>query len=161
MRSILSSVVLCLLTSLVAAQTDDAPRAPTDSAYDMPLMEILEAADQLRGNGLATRRLLEGDIFSVNVRHIEGAETALQHGRITEVWVVREGLAVLATGGSIVNAENGAGPGDLRGTAIEGGDERVIKAGDVIFIPAGIPHGIKESESIVYLNIRFELRDPD
>ena len=121
----------------------------------------MEAASQLRDNGLATNRLLEGGIFSINVRHIQGAETALQHGSITEVWVVREGLAVLSTGGTIVDREAGAGPGDFRGSAVEGGVERIIKAGDLVYIPAGVPHGIKETESIVYLNIRFELREPD
>lgn len=154
-------VFLFFYSSVAQAQTAGAPIAPTDQAADIPLIEILEAASQLRDNGLATYRLLEGGIFSINVRHIQGAETALQHGSITEVWVVREGIATLSTGGRIVDAEAGAGPGDYSGSAIEGGVERIIKAGDLVFIPTGVPHGIKETESIVYLNIRFELRDPD
>lgn len=153
--------VLFFFCSAAHAQTADAPIAPTGQAADIPLIEILEAASQLRDNGLATNRLLEGGIFSINVRHIQGAETALQHGRITEVWVIREGIAVLSTGGRIVDAEAGVEPGDYRGSAIEGGVERIIKAGDLVYIPTGVPHGIKETESIVYLNIRFELRDPD
>jgi len=157
----LSICVLLLYTNLAAAQTANAPPAPTEQAADIPLLEILQAASQLRDNGLATNRLLEGGIFSINVRHIQGAETALQHGAITEVWVVREGIAVLSTGGSIVDEEAGPGPGDLRGSGIEGGVERTIKAGDIVYIPTGVPHGIKQTESIVYLNIRFELRAPD
>lgn len=153
--------VLALVSSSVSGQTANAPPAPIDEAADIPLIEILEAASQLRDNGLATKRLLEGGIFSINVRHIQGAETALQHGNISEVWVVREGIAVLATGGTIVDAEAGPAPGDLRGSSIEGGVERTIKAGDLVYIPTGVPHGIKETESIVYLNIRFELREPD
>ncbi len=153
--------VLLLSSTLAQAQTAGAPPAPTERAADIPLIEILEAASQLRDNGLATNRLLEGGIFSINVRHIQGAETALQHGRITEVWVVREGIAVLSTGGRIVDSVAGAGPGDFRGSAIEGGVERTIKAGDLVYIPTGVPHGIKETESIVYLNIRFELREAD
>ena len=143
------------------AQTLDAPTAPTGEAKDIPFIEILEAASQLRDNGLATNRLLEGGIFSINVRHIQGAETALQHGNITEVWVIREGIAVLSTGGRILDPQAGSGPGDFRGSAIEGGVERTIKAGDLVYIPPGVPHGIKETESIVYLNIRFELRETD
>jgi mannose-6-phosphate isomerase-like protein (cupin superfamily) len=157
-------LILCALflySSLGNDQTTNAPAAPTGQAADISLIEILEAASQLRNNGLATNRLLEGGILSINVRHIQGAETALQHGNITEVWVVREGLAVLSTGGTIVDREAGAGPGDFRGSAIQGGFERTIKAGDLVYIPTGVPHGIKETESIVYLNIRFELREPD
>jgi len=135
--------------------------APEDRSIDISLEEILMATSQLRDNGLATNRVLEGGIFSINVRHIQGAETILQHGSITEIWVVREGIGTVVTGGTIIDPEPGAGPGDFRGRAIEGGDERVIKAGDLVFIPTGVPHGIKETESIVYLNIRFELRDSD
>jgi len=162
MKNSLPLLGLLLLFSMQGyGQTANAPPAPVDEAADIPLIEILEAASQLRNNGLATNRLLEGGIFSINVRHIQGAETALQHGSISEVWVVREGLAVLATGGTIVDAVAGAGPGDFSGSSIEGGVERTIKAGDLVYIPTGVPHGIKETESIVYLNIRFELRDPD
>ena len=163
MKIILKLLGFMLITFTVTAQaqTAGAPIAPSDRAVDIPLIEILEAASQLRADGLPTRRMLEGGIFSINVRHIQGAETALQHARISEVWVVREGMAVLSTGGTIVNPVAGAGPGDLRGSAIEGGEERIIKAGDIVYIPVGIPHGIKESESVVYLNIRFELRETE
>jgi mannose-6-phosphate isomerase-like protein (cupin superfamily) len=152
---------LALVSMPILSQTADAPLAPTDQAVDIPLIQILEASSQLRGNGLATRRLLEGGIFSANVRHIQGAETALQHGKITEIWVIREGMAVLSTGGTLVDRQPGAASGDFSGSAISGGDERIIKTGDLVFIPPGVPHGIKETQSIVYLNIRFELRDPD
>ena len=33
--------------------------------------------------------------------------------------------------------------------------ERTVKVGDVIFIPAGIYHGMKETRSTTWLNIRF------
>lgn len=156
----ISLSLLCVSVSALA-QTAGAPLAPTDKAMDFSLADMEEAARYLAEQGIATRRLLEGGVFSVNVRHLEGAETALQHGRITEVWVIQEGSGILATGGTIVDAVAGAGPGDLSGSAIVGGLERVIKAGDLVFIPTGVPHGIKQSDSITYLNIRFEARDPD
>lgn len=141
------------------AQTENAPPAPKDRAADLSDALLDQAAKDLVARGLITQRMLEGGIFSINVRHIAGAETALSHGRITEVWVVREGAGVVATGGTLVNPTAGTGPGEFRGSAIRGGSERTIKAGDVVFIPPGVPHGIKESSSITYLNIRFELRD--
>ncbi len=94
----------------VLAQTDGAPKAPTDSAMDFSLAEMQRAASYLAEQGVPTRCLLEGGVFSVNVRHLEGSETALQHGRITEVWVIQEGSGILATGGTIVNAVGGGVP---------------------------------------------------
>lgn len=155
-------VVLCWLLAVQAsAQTAGAPRAPDDRAVDMSLAELEAAAQHLKDAGIATKRMLEGGIFSVNVRHIEGAETALQHGRISEVWVIREGSGIVATGGELVNPQAGSAPGEFSGSGIRGGHERLVQAGDVIFVPSGIPHGVKQTESLVYLNIRFELRDED
>jgi mannose-6-phosphate isomerase-like protein (cupin superfamily) len=56
---------------------------------------------------------------------------------------VRDGSATLVTGGAIVN------------NAIRDGVERLIKPGDVVFIPPGVPHMIRETTGISYLNIHF------
>lgn len=154
-------VAMMLLSTQAIAQTAGAPLAPKGSAVDMPLADLEAAAQHLKDAGISTKRMLEGGIFSVNVRHIQGAETALQHGRITEIWVIREGSGIVATGGELVDKEAGSSPGEFRGSAIRGGHERLIQAGDVVFVPPGVPHGIKQTDSIVYLNIRFELRDED
>jgi len=150
---------LALISPLAFAQTAGAPIAPKDRAVDLSEAELEDAAMQLSAQGILTKRMLEGGVFSVNVRHIEGSETALQHGRITEVWVVREGSGLLATGGTLVDPEPGSAPGEFRGSSITGGNERIVQAGDVVFIPPGVPHGMKETTSFTYLNIRFEARE--
>ena len=72
-----------------------------------------------------------------------------------------KGSGIVATGGELVDKIAGSGLGEFRGSVIRVGDERMIKAGDVVFVPPGVPHGINQTNSIVYLNIRFELRDED
>lgn len=158
-RSIHALVVLAATSGVALAQSaTTGPPAPKDKAMDMP-RELIEAvAREITAKGQITQRVLEGGTFSVNVRHIAGSETALQHGKIAEVWVVREGTGTVATGGALVDPQPGTGPGELRGSAIRGGVERTIKPGDLVFIPPGVPHGIKESASITYLNIRFEIK---
>ena len=39
--------------------------------------------------------------------------------------------------------------------SIRGGVERVVKPGDVVFIPPGVPHWISNTTDISYLNIHF------
>ncbi len=46
----------------------------SDERLDQAVRELIERK-------LITQRMLEGGVFSVNVRHISGAETTLQHGR--------------------------------------------------------------------------------
>ena len=80
------------------------------------------------------------------------------HPRTTDVYVVREGSGTLVTGGQIVD-EQGEPVDGTRGAAIRGGSERVIGVGDVIYIPpAGVPHGIRDTEGITWFNIRFDTR---
>ena len=59
------------------------------------------------------------------------------------------------TGGRIVD-ENREPVDGQRGPAIHGGVERVIEPGDLVFIPAGVPHGIRDSDGITWLSIRFD-----
>lgn len=151
-------LVLGMFAPVVSAQsTTTGPPAPKDRAMDMSRQMLETVAREIAAKGQITQRVLEGGTFSVNVRHIAGAETALQHGTIAEVWVVREGTGIVATGGSLVDQQPGAAAGEFRGSGIRGGTERTISPGDLVYIPPGVPHGIKQSTGITYLNIRFEI----
>jgi mannose-6-phosphate isomerase-like protein (cupin superfamily) len=56
-------------------------------------------------------------------------------------------------------ARNGT-PGDLAGTAIEGGHQQAVKTGDVILVPAGVAHHwLKVDQPVVYLDIKFPKAD--
>ncbi len=53
-------------------------------------------------------------------------------------------------------AANPGGPHDGSGTAVAGGRIQVVKAGDVILVPAGVPHHwVKVDEPVVYLDIKY------
>jgi mannose-6-phosphate isomerase-like protein (cupin superfamily) len=91
---------------------------------------------------------------------------AAVHFKVTEIYHVIDGAGTLVTGGTMVNAKTRPpdstavkledGPG-ASGTAIQGGVSRRIKAGDVVIIPAGVPHWFSEIEgSITYLVVRVD-----
>ncbi len=121
--------------------------APLDRAVDFPRDDLIARFRQMSTEGIRTMRLLEGGEYNVNIRHVENVtpETfvTLVHPDTIDVWVVQEGSGTLLTGG------------EKDGDRQIGGDERFISAGDLIFIPAGVPHGMKETDSITWLNIRF------
>ena len=49
------------------------------------------------------------------------------------------------------------GDGRIDGGKIVGGQSHALKAGDVEFIPAGVPHGVSGVQgSITWLNIRWD-----
>jgi hypothetical protein len=61
------------------------------------------------------------------------------HEKWADLMFVQTGEATLLLGGKIVNPRTGA-PGEIRGTTSEGGVKKVIRAGDVVEVPAGMPH---------------------
>lgn len=61
------------------------------------------------------------------------------HADETDLMYVISGTATLVTGG-LVSSPKATGPAEVRGTAITEGTERKLAAGDVLVIPAGVPH---------------------
>ena len=65
-----------------------------------------------------------------------------------------EGDATFVTGGTMVGGKS-TGPGQLRGTGIDGGQTMQLKKGDVVLVPAGTPHWFKEvPKSVVYYTVK-------
>ena len=76
------------------------------------------------------------------------------HEKETDIFYVVEGDATLVTGGTMAGGRQ-TGPGQMRGTDVQGGQTQHLKKGDVVVIPAGIPHWFKEvSPTINYLTVK-------
>ena len=71
-----------------------------------------------------------------------GTGQAEYHETQADVFVVETGEATLVFGGKLVDAKNTA-PHEMRGPSIEGGEERKLAPGDVVSIPAKLPHWVK------------------
>ena len=76
------------------------------------------------------------------------------HEKETDILYIVEGDATFVTGGTMVGGRQ-TGPGQLRGTDVQGGQSQKLKKGDIVVIPAGIPHWFKEvSPTVNYLTIK-------
>ena len=93
----------------------------------------------------------------------------ITHDHQTETYVIVSGGGTLVTGGHIVNGRKSAPDSDvtkvLNGPSctgiIAGNDvvKRVVKAGDIVIIPANVPHGWTDiADHVDYLSVR---PDPD
>jgi mannose-6-phosphate isomerase-like protein (cupin superfamily) len=81
--------------------------------------------------------------FMVHASRREKAGVAEVHALDADVIHVLDGTATLVTGGTIDEARE-VEPNELRGPSISGGDSRTLASGDVIVIPAGMPHWFRE-----------------
>lgn len=73
------------------------------------------------------------------------------HQNMADVIVVLEGQGVLISGGSMVNGKTSA-PNEVRGDGVQGGTRVAMKVGDILHVPAGIPHQVilEPGNSILY-----------
>ena len=97
------------------------------------------AADQVaKGGSLATAPNL-----SITVAHRAEPGMVEVHDKETDTFYVLDGSATIVTGGTMVGGSV-TGPGQHRGTDITGGQAQRLAKGDVMVIPAGVPHWFKE-----------------
>lgn len=81
------------------------------------------------------------------------------HDRWTDVTVVQAGRGTLLSGGHVSGSRLEA-PGEHRGGTIVSGTPRPVGAGDLMIIPAGVPHQymIAPGDSLRYLTVK--VREP-
>lgn len=91
---------------------------------------------------------------------------AITHSKVTEAFYVVSGSGTLVTGLTVDNdrafppetefVRLAVGPSS--GGVFKGGDRRALAAGDVVIVPAGMPHGFDDiTDHLTYLSIRPDL----
>ena len=90
--------------------------------------------------------LFETGNYKVHASRREASGQVEVHEHETDVFYVVEGSATFVTGGDVTEPEVVA-PGEIRGSAIRGGETRRLKRGDVIVVPRGVPHWFKEADN--------------
>ena len=91
---------------------------------------------------------------SWSLAHREKSGVVESHGTRTIVMIVQSGEATLVVGNDIVDAKNSS-PTEVRGSSIRNGIERKVSAGDVINMPAGLPHQflLEPGKQITYIDV--------
>ena len=80
-----------------------------------------------------------------------------QHDNIVDVVMVQSGEGTLQLGGEMIGRRAGSGAGEFVGTRLEGGTRHPLGTGDVVHIPAGIPHSflVPKGGHITYVLVKF------
>lgn len=73
-----------------------------------------------------------------------GLGTVEVHPHDTDIFYVTEGGATIVTGGTPVNPKKAAN-GEVTAEKISGGVTRQLTKGDVLVVPAGVPHWFTET----------------
>jgi mannose-6-phosphate isomerase-like protein (cupin superfamily) len=76
------------------------------------------------------------------VAHREGSGVAEWHEKEADVMFISAGNVTIVYGGTMVDGKT-TEPGEMRGPSIRGGTEVALGPGDVLHIPAKVPHQMK------------------
>ena len=76
------------------------------------------------------------------IAHREGSGLSEIHDAQADIMVISKGEITMVYGGTIVDGKTTA-PGETRGSGIKGGTEVKLGAGDILHIPAKVPHQMK------------------
>ena len=106
---------------------------------------------------IATKHLADfpNDMFMLSRREADGIVE--WHENQADIFFVQSGTATLLVGGTMVGGE-GVEPHEKRNGKIEGGVRRTLSPGDVIRIPAKVPHQIllDGSKGFTYLVVKVK-----
>lgn len=84
-----------------------------------------------------------GENYMVHASRREKPGLAEVHDLDTDIIYVLDGTATVVTGGKAVDVKT-IEPNEHRGTAIDGGETRQLKKGDLLIVPKGTPHWFKQ-----------------
>ena len=87
--------------------------------------------------------------ISANVRIVLPGDAPATHMETADLWLVTAGEAIARTDGEIVD-ENGA-------KSIRNGVARTVHAGDVLYVPPGVPHHFTDMKGFRAWLIRFDV----
>ena len=118
-----------------------------------------ELSSKIDDQGFAWYSLADYDNHLLGISHREKDGSAELHQTQTDVMIVQEGTATLIVGGTMLNAKE-VKPNEVRGSGIQGGEEKQVGPGDIIHIPAKIPHQlkIKSGEKFTYLVMKVDIK---
>ncbi|MGY1672672.1 heme-binding protein [Geodermatophilus sp. SYSU D00710] len=114
---------------------------------DAVLVPAPEVEERFRSGGL----LVDTARYQVDAGRRTAPGAVEYHAAVVDVMRVVQGRATVVTGGTMRSAHE-VGPGELRAEALDGGTAHDLGEGDVLVVPAGVPHQFVDvSDPFLYL----------
>ena len=124
--------------------------------------QMIEQTQQLTAkaqgpSGTASAKLSEypNHYTMIALRHKDGG--AEIHANFADFFLIVQGSATLVTGGTVEGGKEQS-PGEIRGGVVRNGTSMTLNPGDVVHIPATVPHQmlVPEGSTFIYFVIKVK-----
>ena len=130
---------LVISTTFLVALAFPAERDDKVDIYTARDLQRMAQVLQVRSGTYADKNLARyGNHYLLLIKRKESGSSEL-HEHEADIFLVQSGEATILTGGKMVGGHT-TKAGEIRGNGIDGGTRHQLGAGDVIHIPAGVPH---------------------
>jgi len=117
---------------------------PTDQAAIFSTADLQKKYGEMEAAKAGAWRIVDGGTRTVNIRI--GTNDAPQvHPMTVEFWVIMRGTGTVTTGGKLVEGK------------IVGGKDTTVGPGDVVYVPATVPHGLTAAQPVTYVTTRYDI----
>ncbi len=134
-------IAALLFTSVVALPAGDPAGFHIWKSSDIAA-KGKELSAKLDANKVASAVLDTVGNRTFMIAHREGSGQAEWHEKQADIIMIQSGAVTMVYGGEVADGKTTA-PGEIRGASIKGGTEALLGPGDVLHIPAKIPHMMK------------------
>lgn len=134
----ITNAMFALLAVAAPAAVLSGDKALVIPAHDLQA-QLTELAPQAKATGSSGSTLASyGNLaLKLSVRTSSGG--AEIHAHYDDLMIVEQGSATLITGGTVIDAKQES-DGETKGTGITNGKSQALAVGDVVIVPAGVPH---------------------
>jgi mannose-6-phosphate isomerase-like protein (cupin superfamily) len=150
--------VSTLLALTAAAAIAQSPKSADIFTADQIKQQFAKAVQQsaTKGSGGGVLADYGSHNLRISTRTSDGG--AEIHAHFADVFYVTAGYATLVTGGTVVDAITKA-DGETIGKSVQNGASRKVGPGDLIHIPAGVPHQLLISKGTVFNYLVVKVRE--
>jgi mannose-6-phosphate isomerase-like protein (cupin superfamily) len=152
---VLGGAVLLCAPGFARAQSPAALPPMSNAVQILPATRLAALSDSLPPGLIRSVQIgrFPGLANALNTRDTSGVHE--RHEDFTDIFVIQKGSARLLYGGT-AEGEKLTSPGEWRGGTIRGGTQSEVRPGDIVVIPAGIPHQfvLNAGERVAYLSFK-------
>ena len=152
------TVALAAIPALAQAPTPTPEHAAQVFTADQIHQQFTQAVQQAATKGSGGGVLADYGSHNLRISTRTSDGGAEVHAHFADVFYVTEGHATLVTGGTVIDPAD-HGNGETLGKSLQNGSSQQIGPGDLIHIPAGLPHQLLIPKGTVFSYLVVKVRE--